>query len=155
MPRTIAHSKKEKRTVQQKQRDFLEYFCELANITTAAKKAKIGRRTVYDWIETDPEFKKQYKKAKKVAIGVLEDEAARRAVVGVDKAIFYKGKKVATVKEYSDTLMIVLLKAQAPKKYREVTKVESKSTNKNINVNSEPLTPDKIKQISKALEDEY
>jgi uncharacterized protein with ATP-grasp and redox domains len=119
MPRTIAHSKKDKRTIHKKQADFLAQFCELANVTQAAKKARVGRRTVYDWLQTDIPFKKEYKKATKIAIGVLEDEAARRAISGTDKPIFYKGKKVATVKEYSDTLLIVLLKAQKPKKYKD------------------------------------
>jgi hypothetical protein len=127
MSRTIAQSKADKRTVEKKQHDFLEKFCDLANITRAATATRIGRRTVYDWLENDKDFKVKFKKARKVAVGVLEDEAHRRAVEGIDKAIFYKGKRVKTkVKEYSDTLLIVLLKANAPKKYRE--RVQSQLT---------------------------
>lgn len=120
MRRTTAHLKEDKRSIEEKQQAFLNKFCDLANITKSATATRIGRRTVYDWLENDKDFKVKFKKARKVAIGVLEDEAHRRAVEGIDKAIFYKGKKVkAKVKEYSDTLLIVLLKANAPKKYRE------------------------------------
>jgi hypothetical protein len=126
MPRTIAQYKgADKRTVGQKQEDFINSFCELANITKSAKASRIGRRTVYDWLETDKDFKIKFKKARKVAIGVLEDEAHRRAVEGIDKPVFYKGKRVrAKVKEYSDTLLIVLLKANAPKKYKDRVQAE-------------------------------
>jgi hypothetical protein len=120
MARTTARLKEDKRSIEQKQDAFLNKFCDLANITKAAKACRVGRRTVYDWLENDKNFKAKFKKARKVAVGVLEDEAHRRAVEGVDKPIFYKGKRVkAKVKEYSDTLLIVLLKANAPKKYRE------------------------------------
>ena len=50
---------------------------------------------------------------------VLEDEALRRARDGTDKPIYQGGKKVGSVREYSDTLLIFLLKARNPAKYRE------------------------------------
>jgi hypothetical protein len=148
MSRTIVHVKADKRTPEQKQKAFLDKFCDLANITQAAKAARIGRQTVYDWIENDPDFKKQFKKARKVAVGVLEDEAVRRAVEGIDKPIFYKGKRVkAKVKEYSDTLLIVLLKANAPKKYKD--RVQAEHTGKG----GTPLSTLQV-QIVKPKEDD-
>lgn len=155
MPRTIVQSKKDKRTPKQKQKQFLDKFCDLANISKAAKAVKIGRQTVYDWIENSPDFKVEFDKACKVALGVLEDEATRRAVEGTQRPVFQNGKMVGKVKEYSDTLMIVLLKARAPEKYKDRQQIESKNVNTNINHNSTEMTPEEMKAIAKELEDGY
>jgi hypothetical protein len=48
---------------------------------------------------------------------VLEAEAWRRAVEGVERPIVSGGKVVTTVREYSDTLLIFLLKGRRPEKY--------------------------------------
>lgn len=45
---------------------------------------------------------------------LLEDEAFRRAVTGVEKAIYRKGEVVGTEKVYSDTLLVRLLAARNP-----------------------------------------
>ena len=49
----------------------------------------------------------------------LEDEAVRRGVEGVERGIYHNGKRIATECEYSDTLLIFLLKGAMPEKYRE------------------------------------
>lgn len=49
----------------------------------------------------------------------MEVEAQRRAVDGTRKPVYYKGVKVGAVQEYSDNLMMFLLKARRPEVYRE------------------------------------
>lgn len=110
--------KGEKRTKKQQQEAVLAAFTDCANITISCKKAKVPRRTFYNWLE-DEDFKDKFEKCVKIAIGVLEDEARRRAIVGVDKPVYYQGRRVGRVREYSDTLLIVLLKAHAPEKYKD------------------------------------
>lgn len=51
----------------------------------------------------------------------LESEAIRRAYEGVDKPVFYKGKECGAIREFSDTLMMFLLKGMMPAKYRDRT----------------------------------
>lgn len=48
---------------------------------------------------------------------LLEDEAQRRARDGTQKPIYQGGKKVGIVNEYSDTLLIFLLKARRRGKF--------------------------------------
>ncbi len=55
-------------------------------------------------------------------MGILEDEATRRAIEGVKKPVYQGSKKVGEILHYSDTLLIVLLKAQAPKSTRNASK---------------------------------
>lgn len=102
-----------------RQDQFLTLYESNANITKSCEALGIPRKLIYNWLDSDPEFKAKFEASEKLALGVLEDEAVRRAVQGVEKPIFWKGRKIADVKEYSDVLTIVLLKARAPHKYRE------------------------------------
>jgi hypothetical protein len=65
----------------------------------------------------------------------LEDEAVRRAYHGVEEPVFYKGVQCGTVTKYSDKLLIMLLKARNPAKYREGSGAESARGQVTLNVN--------------------
>ena len=98
---------------------FLEALKETCNITKACELSGLARTSAYDWKEEDPEFAADWQKALDVAADLLEDEAVRRARDGVNKPVFQGGQLVGHVQEYSDTLMIFLLKGAKPKKYVE------------------------------------
>lgn len=98
---------------------FLAAFSRLGNITAAAEKARVSRRIVPHWREHDPAFSAAFDQAAVEATDRLEAEARRRAVDGVDEPVFHRGEEVATVKKYSDLLLIFLLKGALPSKYRE------------------------------------
>jgi hypothetical protein len=49
----------------------------------------------------------------------LEQEARRRAVEGTKKNVYYQGEPCGVNTEYSDTLLIFLLKGAKPEKYAE------------------------------------
>ncbi len=104
---------------------FLASYRKCGNITKAAKATRVDRSTVYARRESDPEFEKAMLAAQEEAVDLLEEEARRRAADGSVKPVFYQGKQVATVREYSDTLLIVLLKANRPEKYRERADITS------------------------------
>lgn len=55
---------------------------------------------------------------------LLEDDVRRRAVDGVEEPLFHQGKKVGLTRKYSDTLLIFLLKARRPAKYRDSVRLE-------------------------------
>ncbi|MDD5338467.1 MAG: hypothetical protein PHG35_03525 [Dehalococcoidales bacterium] len=100
------------------QRAFLSAFSQSGHLGNSAKKASIERTTVYLW-RNDANFDLLFDAARKQAVTVLEDEAHRRAYTGVDEPVYYKGQVCGVVRKYSDTLLIVLLKANDPEKYRE------------------------------------
>lgn len=103
---------------------FLEALSDTANVSAAAKKIRISRQYMYQVREEDEEFAAAWDEAVKLGTAALEDEAVRRAKDGTLKPVFYKGVKVGTVREYSDTLLIFLLKARDPDKYAERVKKE-------------------------------
>jgi len=50
----------------------------------AAKRAKIGRRTLYDWRQADPAFDAALKEAYEAGTDTLEDKLTERAKAGSD-----------------------------------------------------------------------
>src|SRR5215831_8149136 len=98
---------------------FLEQFKVAGTITAACRAAGINRDTHYEWLARDPQYAKDFEEAGLVRVELLETEARRRALVGTDKPVYQGGKLVGHIREYSDTLLIFLLKAERPEKYRE------------------------------------
>ena len=101
-------------------RAFLAAFRETSNVRLACEVAKVGRSSHYRWLEEDSAYREAFDQAKLQAADVLEAEAFRRAVEGVEEQVgWYRGVAGGTVRRYSDVLLIFLLKALRPEKYRE------------------------------------
>ncbi len=122
---------------------FLACYRETGSVTRAAEAAKIHRSIHYRRLQTDAAYKAAFDEAQEVAIAVLEDEAVRRAVEGVEEPLTYKGEfsylpkvdaqgalvldgeghpqrgKVMAIRKYSDSLLQFLLRGAKPEKYRE------------------------------------
>lgn len=112
-----------------KQAAFLEALAEGLTISGAAKQAGVPRRTVYNWRDADPDFAKAWIEAEDAGADRLEDEALRRAVSGLVEPVYYGGKEVGEVRKYSDTLLVFLLKARRPDKYRDRVSTELSGPN--------------------------
>lgn len=97
---------------------FLDLYPLVASTAKTCEVLGICPRIVYHW-KKEPEFLEAFQFADTMALGMLEDEAVLRAMYGVDRPVYQSGKLVGYIKEYSDTLLIVLLKARAPHKYKE------------------------------------
>jgi hypothetical protein len=106
------------RTIKGKAR-FLREFSRCGNVLRSAAAAKVGRRTIYDWLKVDEPFKGLYAEAHEDALDALEEEARRRAVDGVLEPVFQGGEQVGRIRKYSDTLLITLLKGKRPETFRE------------------------------------
>lgn len=98
---------------------FLEAMARLGTITAASNETGTPRSVHYHWMKLDPAYVKAFREAEDVAIDAMEAEARRRAVEGTNRPVFQNGRQVGDVTEYSDQLLIVLLKAHRPEKYRE------------------------------------
>ena len=103
---------------------FLRSLTMEPNITVAANRAKIDRTTVYDYRNSSEEFAKAWDDALAQGADRLESEAFRRAVHGTLKPVYQQGMKVGTIREYSDTLTALLLKAHKPKQFRDNAAIE-------------------------------
>ena len=85
---------------------FLQLLLHSSSVTTAALGAGINRATAYRHRDALPEFAAQWDEAKESSIELLEAEAWNRA------------------RKKSDLLIMFLLKANKPEKYREVSRHE-------------------------------
>ena len=102
---------------------FLESYAQWANISYACQVANVARRDIYDWQERDPVFSAAFHIASEQATERLEREAWRRATEGTPykRTSYWHGEPVGTDEkiEYSDQLMMLLLRARKPDIYRE------------------------------------
>ena len=105
-----------------KQRAFLAAYMRVANVSRAAELAEIDRTSHYVWKQEDEEYRAAFEAAKELACEALEDEAIRRARDGVEEQVWFQGAVCGTVRKYSDTLLIFLLKGAKPEKYRDNVK---------------------------------
>lgn len=108
---------------------FLESLADTGSVMHAVKVAKIARSAAYKARDADPEFAASWAEAEQIGVELMEAEARRRAVEGCKRPVFYKGKQCGAILEYSDTLLIFLLKAHKPEKYRERSQVEHTGKN--------------------------
>jgi len=130
-----------------RQARFLKVFRETANIKHSCKVAGISRQTFYEWRDADEDFNAQLAVAEPEANDTLEYAAHDRAVNGVPSYVVSQGKMVyeeiplldeegkpqlnkqggqimlrgkpLIERKYSDTLLVTLLKARMPEKYKD------------------------------------
>jgi hypothetical protein len=98
---------------------LLEAYIQFGTVTHASQAVGIGRRTHYDWLAADPAYAGAFADAKDAVADAYELEVKRRAIEGVDEPVFYKGEICGHVRKFSDLLLIFMLKALRPGKYRE------------------------------------
>ena len=108
------------------QATFLDVFGKTANVTLACQAAGVDRSTAYKWKngKNNGGFGAAWGAALETANDYLEAEAYRRAVQGVEKPVYQGGKQVGSIREYSDLLLIFMMKARMPHKYRETKRLE-------------------------------
>jgi N-methylhydantoinase A/oxoprolinase/acetone carboxylase beta subunit len=109
---------------------FLSALRNSGNIRASCQAAGVTRQAAYKARERSQEFASQWDEALEEAIDTLEAAAWTRARDGVVRRdpIMYQGQKVGekVIVEYSDTVLIQLLKAHRPEKYRERFDVQIK-----------------------------
>jgi hypothetical protein len=117
---------------------FLELLAQTGNVTRSAEAVGVARQNIYAAREADPEFRKLWDEAIDSAIDDLEGEIFRRARDGTPEFVVSAGRVLTvpdpenpngppvplTVRKYSDTLAVTLLKAHRPEKYRDRSAVE-------------------------------
>ena len=113
---------------------FLEALARTGIVTEACKAGRISRRQVYRLRQNDPAFAELWTEAQLIAADLLEAEAHRRAFDGVLKPVYQKGEQVGVIREYSDKLMELLLKARKPETFKERKEVEHKGSVVHFNI---------------------
>ena len=81
-------------------------------MSRAAEAAGVDRTTPWRRRESDPEFAKACQEAIDQAADALETEARRRALEGIVEDVYHQGVVVGQKRNYSDSLLALLLKGR-------------------------------------------
>lgn len=100
---------------------FLEQLALGKSPAYAIKVADLGYTTVQEWRRQDPKFAAAWAEAVEHGVDLLEDECRRRAYEGCEKPVFQGGIEVGRIREYSDTLMVLMMKGRRKTVYSERT----------------------------------
>lgn len=117
------------------------------SIRAACDAIGMTRSTYMRWRETDPEFETSYQEVLEDGTDLVEDEAHRRAIKGIDDPVYYMGEIVGHKTVYSDGLLTTILKARRPERYR------GDSTNVQVAVINDPTDRDLAKAMSLMVEE--
>lgn len=99
------------------QQHFLECVRQGHSFRSAAEQAGIEADKPYIWQKSDEAFASALRVAEQVGTDLIEEEAYRRAVKGVEKPIYRGGEVVGHMADYSDAMLMFLLKARRPERY--------------------------------------
>lgn len=102
---------------------FCRAYAQRGIIREGTTAAGISRKTYQRWRKEDEAFNEACNEAKQMATDLLEAEAHRRAVDGFERPVIYKGEVTDTYKDYSDSLLTMLMKGNKPDKYKERSSV--------------------------------
>jgi len=100
---------------------FLRTLDSSGSVAFAARRIGVSRDTLYRLKDRDPGFAARWTVALEGAMDRLHDEAMRRTLQGTERAIFHRGRQVASVRDYDDGLLMFLLRNHWPETYGRKT----------------------------------
>lgn len=98
---------------------FLDCLRKGLSVAAAAEAIGVDRSTPFNWRQKDPAYAAAWQAAVEHGTDRLEDVAMRRGVKGVRQPVFHAGKRVGYIVRYSDRLLLALLRARRPRKFRD------------------------------------
>jgi len=122
-----------------KRRVFLTVLAKTGRVAEAARSCGFQDTSSLQKFRRDnDDFAEEWDLAIEAAANILEEEAIRRAVEGVLEPIYYKGEIAGYKTNYSDALMMFILRGLKPSVYRETAR--GGETNINFGIAVLPMT---------------
>src|SRR5262245_21715267 len=103
---------------------FLGALEEGLHVRDAAQLANVHFSVVYRRRKGDEAFRNAWAESEELGTQFFEAEAGRRAYHGTLKPVYYKGEVCGDIREYSDQLLMFLLRARLPDFYRDNARYE-------------------------------
>ena len=113
-----------------KRRVFLDVLAKTGRVAEAARACGYTDTAgLQAYRRQDEDFAEDWNHALEAAAHVMEEEAIRRATEGVLEPVYYKGAVAGYKTNYSDTLLMFILRGLKPETYRE----NARGSDMNIN----------------------
>ena len=103
---------------------FLKALQEQGAVTTACEMAGVGRTAAYALRGKDAKFAAAWDEAVNVMLDGVEDSALHRARYGWEEPVWYKGEQCGTVRKFSDTLLIFVLRQARPERWARAERLK-------------------------------
>ena len=100
------------------QRAFLAGFVAGMGVKRAAELSGVACWTHYKWMKEDERYRDRFVTARAMIADHAEAEIWRRAFLGVDTPLHWRGEITCWYKSYSDALAIFAMRALKPELYR-------------------------------------
>ena len=146
-----------------RKRAFLRAYAKCGTITHAAKSAGIDRTTHNVWLKDDPDYPAGFAESRSMYCDQLELEADRRAVQGMQRFKFYRGRPIMVPSDlddlksppvpyvehvYSDALLLAKLAAHIPEKCGR--RAEFRRTAKHdVTIKADVVDPDLAERLTR------
>lgn len=111
--------KEDFRTLTVKQKSFLKAYTEELTIHGALHVTGMHPTAHYTSMKVNPIYKRLFDDLREYVVEALEGEGFRRAYHGVKEYVYFQGNICGEKQIFSDTLLMFLLRAANPDKYRE------------------------------------
>lgn len=130
---------------------FLAALAERGTVKDACRAVGISRSTAYEERQRNEKFAVAWHDVNEAFVEALEREAFRRAVKGVERPVVSSGRLLGTVTEYSDPLLIFLLKAMRPEMYRDRVHVVHVPSGRSEQLDLARLSDDELETFERLL----
>jgi len=121
---TAAFLAKQAANDERQQRAYLAALGKRGTQSAGLAAARVGRETLWRWREHSDAFVQAEAAARETLADQLEQEAIRRAYHGVQRPVYQQGQLVGYVTDFSDAVLMMLLKAARPEKFRDKADVQ-------------------------------
>jgi len=114
--------------------DFLDHIAAGQSVRSAASTVGVKPSTPYAWRKQDERFAAAWEAAEEAGTDIIEEEAFRRAVTGVEKPVYRGGEVVGHIADYSDAMLMFLLKSRRPERYGNSGKTVAGKISEDLNL---------------------
>ncbi len=112
---------KKQPTIAVRRTKFLKKLAQTANVSLSARHAGLSKSALYKHRQKHPLFATAWDDALGEALDALEQAVIERAGPGVERPVYFGGKLIGTVRNYSDALAMFMLRAHRPEVYARLS----------------------------------
>ena len=142
---------KRKNVTKRQRTIFLDVLRSTGNVSASARAANISSQLAHSLRKQDESFAQEWDLAKDEALDELEAALRKRAIEGVEKAVYYAGKECGVQRNYSDSVGMYILKSNRRDGFDGLHEREADSQEPIREVSARELLLEKLDSMARNL----